>query len=483
MFFRDHVWSVGRHLMRQKWIVGIVALAAVVAFAFWWTQFNRATQVASETSSPTSADPDPNRGDAAASPEHVRVDVVRPRLGSMARSNSEPGTVKAFEYADLLAKVSGYLEEQKVDIGDTVKAGQLLAKISAPELVQAVDQAKAQLLQADAQVNLMEAGIVRALADVDAAQANIVEKQADLRRATAYLTFRQIQYERISHLYNEKAIEEKLVDENRKERDASLEAESAARAAISTAQAEFAAKKARVVEARADLANAKAKVQVAAAVLEKAKVYVGYLEIHSPYNGVVTKRSFHVGDFIRTAEQGGETPMLVVARTDLMRVVMKMPETYVPYTDAGDAALVELDALAGKQFHGKVARIANSLDPVDRTMRVEVDLKNTSNELRDGMFGRVTVYLTRSTKELSIPSTSLMSDPEGKGTSVYIVRDGRTQRVPVKVGRDNGIQAEILLGLQPNDLVVRHPTADLLPDESVEAVQVDTGSGAAKAAK
>ena len=158
--------------------------------------------------------------------------------------------------------------------------------------------------------------------------------------------------------------------------------------------------------------------------------------------------------------------MLVVARTDLMRVVMKMPETYVPYTDAGDAALVELDALAGKQFHGKVARIANSLDPVDRTMRVEVDLKNTSNELRDG-----------------IPSTSLMSDPEGKGTSVYIVRDGRTQRVPVKVGRDNGIQAEILLGLQPNDLVVRHPTADLLPDESVEAVQVDTGSGAAKAAK
>ena len=58
---------------------------------------------------------------------------------------------------------------------------------------------------------------------------------------------------------------------------------------------------------------------------------------------------------------------------------MKMPESEVPYTDAGDPATVDLDALAGKEFHAKVSRIGNSLDPTDRTMRVEVDLENTSN--------------------------------------------------------------------------------------------------------
>ena len=79
----------------------------------------------------------------------------------MARSISEPGTVKAFDYADLYAKVSGFLQEQSVDIGDSVTPGQLLAKIYAPELVQAVDQAKAQLDQAKAQVNLAEAAIER----------------------------------------------------------------------------------------------------------------------------------------------------------------------------------------------------------------------------------------------------------------------------------------------------------------------------------
>ena len=286
----------------------------------------------------------------------MRVDVIRPGVGDMARSVPEPGTVKAFDYADLYAKVSGYLQEQNVDIGDSVKPDQLLAKISAPELVQAVDQARAQLDQAKSQVKLTEAGIDRAKADLEAAEANVGEKRADLKRETAYLAFRQIEYDRIRHLYDLRAIEEKLVDQNLKERDAAQAAENAAKAAIQTAIAEVAAKTAKIVEAQADLANAKAKVQVANAVLAKAKVFVDYLEIRAPkdYTGVITKRSFHVGDFIRAADQGGGTPLLVVARTDKMRVIMKMPETYVPYTDPGDPAVVELDALAGKEFHAKV---------------------------------------------------------------------------------------------------------------------------------
>ena len=294
-----------------------------------------------------------------------------------------------------------------------------------------------------------------------------------MKRETAYLAFRQIQYERIKHLYELKAIEEKLVDQNLKERDAAREAENAAKAAIETAKSEVSAKEAKIVEAQADLANAHAKVQVATAVLAKAKVYVDYLEIRSPYKGVITKRSFHVGDFIKAADQGGSngTPLLVVARTDKMRVVMKMPETYVPYTDPGDPATVDLDALAGKTFHAKVSRIGNSLDPIDRTMRVEVDLENTDNELRDGMFGRVTIQLTRSTKEISVPSTCLVSGTEGTTSSVYVVENGQVKLRPVKVARDNGIRVEILSGLKPDELVVRHPTSDLVSGEKVTPVE------------
>jgi multidrug efflux pump subunit AcrA (membrane-fusion protein) len=111
-------------------------------------------------------------------------------------------------------------------------------------------------------------------------------------------------------------------------------------------------------------------------------------------------------------------------------------------------------------------------------MRVEVDLENKSNELRDGMFGRVTIQLTRSTKEVSVPSTCLVSSPDGTTTSVYVVRNGEATLVPVKVGRDSGVQAEVLSGLKPDDVVVKHPTADLVAGEKVTAVEPPKGAPA-----
>jgi HlyD family secretion protein len=466
MNVQARIESLGQQISRNRWLFGVGA-AVLIALVAWW-RFSKRTPLSNSGDRSTASGAGSSESGGA-----PRVDVVRPRVGGMSRSISEPGTVKAFDYADLYAKVSGFLQEQNVDIGDNVVPGQLLAKIFAPELAQAVDQAKAQLDQAKAQVKLAGAAIDRANADLRAAQAIVGEKEADLRRETAYLAFRQIQYERIKHLYDLKAIEEKLVDQNLKERDAAREAENAANAAIETSKSEVAAKQAKIVEAQADLANANAKVQVANAVLAKARVFVDYLEIRSPYKGVITKRTFHVGDFIKAADQGGgnATPLLVVARTDKMRVVLKMPETYVPYTDPGDPATVELDALADKAFHAKVSRIGNSLDPTDRTMRVEVDLDNTNNELRDGMFGRVTIQLTRSTKEVSIPSTCLVSGTEGTTTSVYVVEDGQAKLRPLKVGRDNGIRAEILSGLKANALVVRHPT-DLVSGEKVVPVEM-----------
>ena len=467
MNVQARIESLGQQVARRRWLIGVGA-AILIAFVAWWRFAKRTPPTGGKSDEQSTASL--AAGSDPGGPPHVNV--VRPRVGGMSRSISEPGTVKAFDYADLYAKLSGFLQEQNVDIGDSVVPGQLLAKIYAPELAQAVDQAKAQLDQAKAQVKLAEAAIDRANADLKAAQAIVSEKKADLKRETAYLAFRQIQYDRIKQLYALKAIEEKLVDQNLKERDAAREAENAASAAIETAKSEVSAKEAKVVEAQADLANAHAKVQVANAVLAKAKVFVDYLEIRSPYKGVITKRSFHVGDFIKAADQGGGngTPVLEVARTDKMRVVTKMPETYVPYTDPGDPATIELDALADKVFHAKVSRIGNSLDPTDRTMRVEVDLDNTNNELRDGMFGRVTIQLTRSTKDVSIPSTCLVSGTEGTTTSVYVVEDGRVKLRPLKVGRDNGIRAEIISGLKADELVVRHP-GDLVSGEKVVPVE------------
>jgi RND family efflux transporter MFP subunit len=401
----------------------------------------------------------------------TRVIVVAPRKGGLERTTTQPGTIEAFEFADLYAKVSGFLKKQDVDIGDTVTAGQDLAWIDAPEFQQELKHAEAALEQARAQVKQMEARVATAKADFEAATANIKLAEAELIKATANLGFRTKQYERIKRLFELKSVDERLVDEKDEQREAAQAAQHSARAGILAASAQASAAEAKIAQAKADVLDAEAKVQVAESMVARARVFVEYTRIVSPYNGVVTQRSFHVGDFIRAAEQGGTTPVLTVARTDKMRVIVKVPERDVPFTDPGDPAVVELDAIPGLKFTGKVARISNSEDRISRSMRTEVDLKNTENQLRDGMFGRVTIILRKAGKGFTIPSSSLVSG-KSKKVSVFVVRDGKVHLRPVEVGQDDGIRAEILSGLSADDRVVARPGSDLSDGMAVEADEV-----------
>lgn len=208
--------------------------------------------------------------------------------------------------------------------------------------------------------------------------------------------------------------------------------------------------------------------RVAQANVAKALVFVEYTKIISPYDGVVTKRHFHVGDFIRAADQGGNLPLLTVARTDLMRVVVQVGEKEIPFTDPGDPAIVELDGIAGAKFNGTVSRIAQSEDHVSRSMRTEIDLKNTTNQFRDGMFAHVTIILKAAAKGLTVPSSSLVASGKSKKAAVFVVRDGKLQLQLVEVGQDDGIRVEIISGLAADDRIVARPGSDLAPGTAVE---------------
>ena len=175
---------------------------------------------------------------------------------------------------------------------------------------------------------------------------------------------------------------------------------------------------------------------------------------------MITLRTFHNGDFIRSAADGGSDPVLAVARTDLMRVVILVPDLDVPFVDPGDPATIQVDALRGEVFHGKVARIANSED-AQKLMRTEVDLPNSGNRLRDGMYGTATLEAAPPSNNLVIPSSCLIVlDPAGQG-SVYVVRGGKVHRQVVRAGRDDGGRVEILDGLTPDDQVIVRYTGSI----------------------
>ena len=202
-----------------------------------------------------------------------------------------------------------------------------------------------------------------------------------------------------------------------------------------------------------------------------------YLTITSPYNGVVTRRFYHRGAFVRAAGQTSDTPLLSVARTDRMRVVVYLRDRDVRYLDRGDEAVVRIDALDGEEFHGTIARYSEYLDPANRTMRAEIDLENPTGRLREGMYGAVTILLERPSDHLTIPSGALVERSAAGEGSVFVVHGRRADKTTVRVGRDNGLRAEILDGLSPDDAVVVSYSGSLEDGEPVDADAIDENSG------
>lgn len=436
----------------RRCLVGFAGLAAVVT-AGWYTIVRDKPAAANSQQGPS---------------VHVNtegtisVEVISPLPGGIDRVCLQPGTVEPFEAADLYSKVSGFLAEQHVDIGYPVRAGDVLARISVPEYEKQVKQDTAEVAKAEARVDQMKAAIITAQADLEAASAVIALVQAEKQAKASYRAFREKQRDRINGVVARGVIDGQVGDEMQNEYLGAVSADLAAGEAIIVARQKEAATRARVKQAQADLKYAEAEVATATARLEKAQVLLDYTVIRSPYTGVVTKRNFFPGDFVRSADVSGDrVPVLAVERTDIMRVIIQVPERDVPFVDCGDPAVVEVDALPGVVFKTRgadkveVSRLAASEDPNFRMMRTEVHLQNPDRKLRRGMFGRVTLTLQPGAPgSFRVPSAALAGKTDGGKGSVRVVRNGKAYLTPVRYGADNGSEVEVLSGLTTVDRVI-----------------------------
>lgn len=411
-------------------------------------------------------------------PDRPQVAVVHPQVEVTERTVLQPGSIQAFESVDLFAGVPGYLKTLAVDIGDRVKQGQVLARVDVPDLEKQVQRHAAAVDQAGARVGQTQARVASAKADFEAAQTAITQAQAAAKSAAATLRFREQQLQRMRDLFASRSIEERLVDEKFQQRDAALEAERAAQAAVESARANLAAVQGKIQLAEADVLEARAEVKVAQAELERSQVLVGFACLRAPFNGVVTHRNIFPGDYVRPPSPGASAvPLLTVQRTDLMRVVVQVPDRDVPFTDVGDPAEVEVDALPGERLPAKVSRLAASEDPATRLMRVEIDLPNPTGKLAHGMFGHVVIFLDR-VKSLTVPSTALVgSIQDGKG-SIYVVRNGHASLISVPMASCSGSRLALLGGVGASDEVIARPPADLV--NGAEVVPVASASEASQ---
>ncbi|MGA2032007.1 MAG: efflux RND transporter periplasmic adaptor subunit [Thermoguttaceae bacterium] len=286
----------------------------------------------------------------------VRVTTVAPVRKTLRLESVEPGQIEAFEVTPLLAKLPAYVRKLYVDIGDRVEADQLLADLFLPELKDELQQKAAVVVEAQAEIELATAATHAAEAAVVTAQANVVAAEAGNIRADADYKRWQSQYARISQLVAGGSLDRKLKDETRDSLKAAEATQAEVRAKVEAAHATLVQSQADVAKAKANQSVARARRGNAEADLARVKTMLGYTQIRAPYAGVVTERNVNRGDFVQPAGSTTAKPLLTVARADLVRIFVDVPEMESRWVERGRTGYVSVQALPDRIVAGKVTR-------------------------------------------------------------------------------------------------------------------------------
>ena len=148
---------------------------------------------------------------------------------------------------------------------------------------------------------------------------------------------------------------------------------------------------------------------------------LGYTRIEAPYDGIITRRDVDTGHLTRPGSDA--PPLFVAARTDVVTVVVDLPETYATEVNKGDRATVKLQAMKGRTVEGTVTRTAWALDPKTRTIRTEIDIPNPGGKLRPGLYAYATVIVEEHKDVLTIPTSAVI--PEKDKAFCVVVVDGK----------------------------------------------------------
>jgi RND family efflux transporter MFP subunit len=218
--------------------------------------------------------------------------------------------------------------------------------------------------------------------------------------------------------------------------------------------------------AMSDAAAKKAAVDASTANVRRLEQLQSFEKVYAPFDGIVTARNTDVGRLI----SGGQTTMpqelFHLAAIEKIRVYVAVPEAYSSAIKVGGKATLTLDEYPGRSFEGTIARNSNAIDQASRTLNVEVDVDNPKGELLPGAYVFVHFKVPEHAAGLMIPSNTLLFRSEG--LRVGLVRDGRVQLVPVKIGRDAGATVEIASGLSSNDAVILDPSDSLASGQEVQ---------------
>jgi len=363
--------------------------------------------------------------------------VVAVTRGNLASSLTVAGQFQPYQQVDLHAKVSGYIRWIKVDIGDRVREGEVLALLEVPELQNQVEGAQA---------------------EVRHSQSDIARAQSEVVSAESTYSALHAEYTRLEAASKEKPgliAEQELDDARAKDQEAA----------------------AQVGVAKASLNSMQEQLGVSRASRSRLETMSGYEKIIAPFTGVVTKRYADTGTLIQAGQDNNTAtlPVVQVAQSDLLRLRMPVPENDVPFIQVGGDVQVKVNA-TGRAFTGKIIRFTRALDTNTRTMLTEVDVPNRDLSLSPGMYAETTIQLLQKNDALILPAQAVVQsgdpshgDPSHGDQSYVLVVDAtnHVEKRNVTLGIQTSNRVEITSGLQAGDNVIATGQTGYQPGEVV----------------
>jgi len=367
--------------LRRRWRwVALVLLAAAAAAAWYWTSRPAGTS-------------------------YVTAPVSR---GRIERTVTATGTVNPVLTITVGSYVSGVIQDISCDFNTVVKKGQLCARIDPRPYQMIVEQDRASLATARAQLQKDQANL--AYADLAA------QRQADLL----------------------------------------------AKQATSQDSHDIAVNSLR--QAQAQVALDQAAIQQRQAQLDAAQVNLGYTSIVAPVDGIVVSRNVTIGQTVAASFQ---TPTLFLIATDLstMQVDTNVSESDIGGIRAANQARFTVDAFPARTFEGKVTQVRQAPQTVQNvvTYDVVVQVGNKEQLLKPGMTATMRILTDSRGNVLRVPNQALRYAPGGPsgarsqplpGSQVWLLEDGRPKAAPVRIGLDDDNHTEITGGLNEGAAVI-----------------------------
>jgi len=364
---------------RKTWIgIGLLAGLAVCGALGVFVMRASTRQPAERTNSSLISSQEEGRS--GSSGFQITLKTIHPKRDpSFVLSIKEPAFVEPYFRADLFSRVAGPVKSVQKDIGDRVTRDEVLVEIDVPDLEQQLAQAEAVVEQRKAEETLAQRRLEVAQAAAEGVREEISQKTALADQAKATMDFRAIRWNRFKGLAATQAVDKLVVEEEERDFLAARAACEGAKSAIKKAEANWIEAKANFEAAVADVRLKRTMVQVACKDRDRVQAQVDYAKITAPFDGVIIKRDIDPGSFVHNAGGSSSQPLLSLARTDIVTVVIKVPDDFAPHVSTDTQASIEMDALPGVVINGKVTRFSPSVQNKDRTMRVEMDLYNGSD--------------------------------------------------------------------------------------------------------